>query len=142
MSVRMQPINSTAAALTLDPKVHGETWVTQSLAATWTITLPASTGSGVTFNIYVGTTVTANAIIQVANSADVMFGAVGLATDIAGVTVNTTATDDTITMSGSTTGGIKGSWITLQDVKANQWRVGGMIISTGTEATPFSAAVT
>ncbi len=142
MSVRMQPINSTAAAVTLDPEVHGETWLTQSLAATWTITLPASTGSGVTFNIYVGTTVTANAIIQVANSADVMFGALAIASDIAGVTVNTTATDDTITMSGSTTGGIKGSWITLQDVKANQWRVSGAIISSGNEATPFSAAVT
>ncbi len=142
MSVRMQPINSTAAALTLNPATHGEAWVTQSLAATWTITLPASTGSGVTFNIYVGTTVTANAIIQVANSVDVMFGAVGISTDIAGVTVNTTATDDTITMNGSTTGGIKGSWVTLQDVKSGQWRVGGMLVSTGSEATPFSAAVT
>ncbi len=142
MSYRMQPINSTAATLTLDPKVHGETVVTQSLAATWTITLPAATGTGVTFNVFVGTTVTANAIIQVANSVDVMFGTIAIATDIAGVTVNTTATDDTLTMNGSTTGGIKGSFVTLQDVKSGLWRVGGALIATGSEATPFSAAVT
>jgi hypothetical protein len=142
MSVRMQPINSTAATLTLDPEVHGETWLTQSLAATWTITLPASTGSGVTYNVYVGTTVTANAIIKVANSSDVMFGGVSVSTDAGGVTILTGSTDDTITMSGSTTGGLKGSWVTLQDVKANEWRVSGFLISTGAEATPFSATVT
>jgi hypothetical protein len=141
MAEIMQTIVSTAAALTLDREVHSHTIVKQDLAATWTITLPAATGSGSKFTIYVGTTVTANAIIAVANSADVMFGAVGLATDVAGVTVNTTATDDTITMNGSTTGGVKGSHVTLVDVAANQWMVSGMIISTGTEATPFSAAV-
>lgn len=48
---------------------------------------------------------------------------------------------DTITMSGSTTGGVRGSMVELQDVASGIWMVRGSLVSTGAEATPFSAAV-
>jgi hypothetical protein len=54
----------------------------------------------------------------------------------------TAATSDTITLNGTTTGGVSiGDWIELVDIAADQWTVTGITTSSGTEATPFSAAV-
>jgi hypothetical protein len=64
---------------------------------------------------------------------------VAIATDIAGVTCPTTATSDKITMNGSTSGGLAGSFLRLVDAKAGQWMVTGTLVSSGAEATPFSA---
>lgn len=142
MAYALQPISVTAATVTLDPDIHAETVVILNRAAGVTVTLPASTGKGVRFRILTGTTVSSNNnIIQVANASDVMAGVVSVASDIAGVTCPTTSTSDTITMSGTTTGGIKGSYVELIDAAANVWLVTGALVSSGTEATPFSAAV-
>lgn len=140
MAVTYEPIVATAS-LTLDDKHLGAV-VRLEAAAGLTVTLPASTGKGKKFMIEVGTTVTSNDyIIQVANATDVMEGAVGVTTDAAGVVIPTASTSDTITMNGSTTGGLAGSCIVLVDVAAGKWAVSGALVSTGTEATPFSAAV-
>lgn len=141
MAEIMQVINVTSSTLSLTLKQHAQAIVTMNRAAGFTVTLPASSGSGAAYKIYVGTTLTGNGVIQVANATDILTGVVALATDIAGVTVNTTATDDTLTMSGSTTGGVKGSWVELIDVTTGLWAIRGNIIATGSEATPFSAAV-
>lgn len=116
--------------------------VTLDAAAGLTVTLPAATGKGDTYTIVVGTTVTSNGyVIKVASSSDIMQGALGVTTDAAGVVIPTAATSDTITMNGSTTGGIKGSRVVLTDVASGVWAVGGALVSTGVEATPFSASV-
>ena len=60
---------------------------------------------------------------------------------LVGITCPTAADSDTITMSGSTTGGVRGSMVELQDVASGIWMVRGSLVSTGAEATPFSAAV-
>lgn len=141
---RMQPINVTSATLTLTKEAHSGTTITVNRAAGSTLTLPASTGDGSIFEIVIGTTVTSNSVIvQVANSSDIMSGVAWQAAD-GGSTSNaweTGASDDTITMNGSTTGGIKGDRIVLKDVSANLWTVSIFGAATGTEATPFSAAV-
>lgn len=130
------------ASTTLSRDVHAGTTVVVNAAAGATITLPASSGKGDEYTIFVNTTITSNnLIIKVANSTDIMQGVLGVATDIAGVTCPTTSTSDTITMSGSTTGGVKGSYVILQDVAAGVWEVSGNLVSTGVEATPFSATV-
>ena len=135
-----EPIAVTAST-TLDSRHIGAV-VRLEAAAGLTITLPASSGNGRRFIIEVGTTVTSNDyIIQVANATDVMEGAVGVTTDAAGVTIPTASTSDTITMNGSTTGGLAGSRVVLEDVASGKWAVSGALVSTGTEATPFSAAV-
>ena len=51
------------------------------------------------------------------------------------------AGDDTLTMNGTTTGGLIGSWVQFTDVTAALWMVNGFLASSGTEATVFSAAV-
>lgn len=132
----------TASTLTARVDAHAGVPVVLNRAAGITVTLPAATGSGASFEFIIGTTVTSNStIIKVANSSDVMAGALTVATDIAGVTCPTTSTSDTITLNGSTTGGVIGSRVKLIDVATNLWSVSGELVSTGTEATPFSATV-
>ena len=139
----LQPINITAATATLT-KDHAGGVITVNRAAGSTLTLPASSGTGRIFRIYVGTTITSNSlIVQVANSTDVMAGVCMFAAD-AGDTVvafETAASSDTITMNGSTTGGIAGTMIELMDVSSGVYWVRIVGAATGTEATPFSAAV-
>lgn len=137
------PFNHTASA-TLNRNTHSECMNTINAAAGLTLTLPAASGSGDVYRFYVGTTVTSNSVvIRVANASDTMSGLAVSAAD-GGNTVNgweTASTSDTITFDGSTTGGLVGDMVTLEDVAANKWAVQIVSSSTGTEATPFSAAV-
>ena len=120
------------------------TILTVNAAAGLTLTLPAAAGLGDMFRIFIGTTVTSNSvIIKVANSSDIMAGLALSAAD-GGDTVNgweTASTSDTITLNGTTTGGIKGDYIELVDCAANTWATLVRSSSTGTEATCFSATV-
>ena len=136
-----QPITITAST-TLNRNSHAGNVVNLNAAAGLTVTLPASAGTGDVYEIFVLTTVTSNNyVIQVANSTDILAGAVHLTTDISGTSMPTSTTSDTITMNGSTTGGLRGSWIRVKDMSTGFWALEGGIICTGTEATPFSAAV-
>lgn len=135
-------VNVTAATLTLTHDDHAGRIVTLNRAAGITVTLPDATGSGDVYEIFVGTTVTSNSyVIQAPDADNIIQGVIGVATDAAGVNIPTASTTDTITMSGSTTGGIKGSYVRLVDVAADTWMVSGSLVSSGAEATPFSAAV-
>ena len=141
MSYPLQPIVITAAT-TLSKDTHAGAVVVLDSATGRIITLPASTGKGDVYTIYVKTTVSSGShVIQVANSTDVMNGGVSLSTDIGGTNMLASATSDTITMNGSTTGGLAGSQVTLTDVVAGFWMVSGYLVTTGAEATPWSAAV-
>lgn len=114
--------------------------ITLNLAAGITATLPPATGTGRVLKFFVSTAFTGNGIVRVTTT-DIIQGTLGVSTDAGGVVIPTAAASDTITMSGSTTGGQKGSLIVLQDIASGLWGVSGGLVSTGAEATPFSAAV-
>lgn len=133
-----QPITLTAAT-TLDRNRHKDTLLILDNGTGFTTTLPASTGKGDTYRFYVKTTVTSGAMVVAALTTDIIQGAVGLASDVAGVTCPTTATSDYITMNGSTTGGVLGSYFELRDVLSGTWMITGTLVSSGSEATPFAA---
>jgi hypothetical protein len=144
MGYPFAPIQITAA-VTLDRDVHANgPLLIFNVAAGATVTLPASAGTGDRYRFLVHTTITSNsAKIQVANSTDVMEGCIMTNQD-SGDTVagwETASTSDTITLNGTTTGGLKGDYIELEDAISGFWRVHGMTSATGTEASPFSAAV-
>lgn len=136
----VSPINVTASTLTVSEKEHAGKVITLNLAAGQTITLPAASGSGNKFTFFIGTTVTSDTVIQVANAADTMAGSV-IVDGTTSTMFQTAATSDTMTLDGSTTGGVLGTQVVLEDVAANVWMVNGMLNGSGTEATPFSAAV-
>ena len=137
-------INLTAATLTATNDVHGDKTVTVNAAAGSTITLPAANGLGTRLRFVVGTTVTSNnLIIQAASAADTLTGIALIAQDAANTTVafETASTSDTVTMNGTTKGGLKGNIIELEDIAPGVWSINITGAATGTEATPFIASV-
>lgn len=144
MAVSLNPVTVTASTVSLTRNVHAGTVVLLDRAAGVTVTLPAATGSGDKYVLVVKTTVTSNSdIIQVANATDTMQGVLTSATTTTGAGTHEAAggTDDTITMNGTTTGGIAGSIVELTDVLSGKWQVVGHLVGSGTLATPLSAAV-
>lgn len=137
-------VTVTTSAIVLNPDAHEDKPIILDRAAGIAVTLPASTGSGITYEFIVGTTITSNSTtIKVANATDVMNGFAVQSQD-AGATVQmfeAAASDDTITFNGTTTGGIIGDRVELCDMKAGFWAVRVMAAGTGTEATCFSATV-
>jgi hypothetical protein len=138
-----QPIALTAAA-TLTPKAHANGLIVWNSTTGAALTLPASSGGGDKYTIVINKLIGSGTFkVQVANSTDVMQG-VAYGTADGGDTVNgweTSATSDTISFDGSTQGGKVGDRIELIDMAAGFWQVDVWNGATGTEATPFSAAV-
>jgi hypothetical protein len=98
---------------------------------------------GATFEIFASITKTGNLVVQVANANDVMVGGSKFIDDTSDnmVGFETVAASDTITLNGSTTGGVTFSKITCTAISSTQWKVDVESGCTGTPATPFSAAV-
>jgi hypothetical protein len=126
-------VANVGAALTLTADTHLGVNI-QLNAATGTCTLPASTGTG---NQYVITsTITATSQIVIAAGSDKLFGVCLVAATASGNFVINNNT--TITMNGTTTGGIKGSQIILTDVALNTWVVEANLVGSGTATTPIT----
>lgn len=142
MAYEMEPITVTAAT-TLNRDSHAGNVVVLNSTTGRIITLPASTGKGDVYTLFISATVSSGSHVLVvsAGTTDSFGGGVSISTDIAGITMLAAADSDTITMSGSTTGGVVGSWLRVKDVAAGKWMLEGFLASTGAEATPFSAAV-
>ena len=98
---------------------------------------------GATFEIFASITKTGNLVVQVANSNDVMVGGAKFIDDSSDnmVGFETASTSDTITLNGTTTGGVTFSKITCTAISSTQWKVDVESGCTGSPATPFSAAV-
>ena len=132
----------TASTLTVDSTYAGRI-IPLNRAAGIAVTLPAATGSGASYQFFIGTTVTSNSTTIKVVGTDIMAGVAIVAND-GGATASifeTASDSDTITFDGSTTGGIKGAMVTLVDVSSGLWYVNITGAATGTEATPFSATV-
>jgi len=136
-------VNLAAATLAVTTAAHDSKIVTVNRAAGSTLTLPAATGSGTKLHVIIGTTVTSNGVIIQVTGDDTMTGNAIVCNDTdASVSGFETAADsDTITLNGTTTGGIKGDSVELVDIATDLWWVRVNSSATGSEATPFSAAV-
>lgn len=110
-----------------------------------TLTLPAATGGGGKYRFVVNVVNTSGYVIKAVSGADVFQGAI-IGNDGGGVTTTLRwqagATDDTLTLNGTTTGGVtKGDWVEFQDIATDCWAVRGVVNQSGNEATPFSDTV-
>ena len=133
----------TAATLAVTAAAHAGRLVTLSRAAGIVVTLPAATGTGNPYKFMTITTVTSNDNIIKVTTTDIFAGLALTAQDAAD-TVNgweTAADSDTITMNGTTKGGIKGDMIEFIDAASGLWHIRAVLTATGTEVTPFSAGV-
>lgn len=106
-------------------------------------TLPAPV-VGRTFEFFVSTTITSNSAKIITNSASVfLLGEVFTYTTAtasgAGFAFNG-STHVACTMNGTTTGGIIGTWIRVRCISATQWAINGLIVGSGTIATPAATS--
>ncbi len=137
-------INTTATQLTLSAALHGNRIVTSNAAAAQAITLPQATGTGNKYRIIYQTAATATShTIKVGNSTDCINGLQLVLTSSSAnvIAYKATATDDTITLNGTTLGGVIFSEYTITDVKTGTFQVMGIDYSTGSTASPFTNTV-
>lgn len=133
-----------AGTLALTAALHGDRIVNFN-DADGTITLPSATGSGVRFEVYIGTAATAMSITVAPSTNEEFSGGVNGVDDDADAAYAWKAEDDddTISLNGAATGGKVGDWFRFTDIATGVWLVEGFITqSGGLEATPFSAAIT
>lgn len=135
------------SALTLTAKDHAGRTIALDTAAGSTVTLPAATGTGDKYKFLVSVTVTTNDhIVQVANATDEFAGTI-LQTDtdttdtLASYPALVADNFDTVTMNGTTKGGLIGDVIEIVDVAAGTFAINGHINANGVVATPFGALV-
>jgi len=133
-------VTVTDATVTITDDAHVGQRIVLNRAAGVTATLPAATGSGNRYEFIGAVDATGDQIIQVVGD-DTMAGVAYLGNDSAGASCfYTAATSDTITLDGSTKGGLKGWRVICDDIAADTWAVMVFSEASGTEATPFSAA--
>ena len=123
----------------------GKTIVFNAAAATLVI-LPEPV-LGMTFNFVTGITATGDHEIRAKNDGHGFVGGVLVNSTTAGqadcFSANANGADDFITMNGSTTGGLAGSFVTCRAIlgasAAKAWLVNGVLAGVGsTMATPFA----
>jgi hypothetical protein len=149
------------SSTTLNPVDHAGRIISVggTLAAALTLTLPAinvtanpttsgpgqdpstANNEGVTYTIWVPTTIATSSLKIGTNGTDKYVGTLlSVDTDSSGAVAGFTAasTNDFINLNGSTTGGVAGSWIQIVAIAANKYMVTGVILGTGSVATPFA----
>lgn len=143
----------TTATLTIpnntvdDNNTYNGRTVPLSRAAGIAVTLPTATGSQAVYRFLITTSITSNTTtIKVGAASDYMIGSISVAADTGSVfgavgstTVGTRS--DTITLNGTTQGGVAGSVIEVRDAASGIWQVTGAALGSGVVATPFSATV-
>ena len=138
------PVSVTGATLTCTKDVHAGRTTVISAVAGCAVTLPAATGTGSVYRFVIGSTITSNSTtIKVANATDVMTGRAFVVSDNTAAVLGfaTAAASDTITLNGTTLGGLAGDHIEIIDAITGTFAVRVFTAATGTEATPFSATV-
>jgi hypothetical protein len=149
------------ASTTLSPDTHGGRIITVggTLASNIVLTLPTINTSsnditsgpgqdpntlnnqGVVYTIWVPTTIATSSLKIGTDGTDKYVGSVlSIDTDSANVTVGfvPAASNDFINFNGGTTGGVLGTWVQIVAVATNKYMVTGVVLGTGTVATPFA----
>jgi hypothetical protein len=101
-------------------------------ATGFTVTLPPATGTGNQYVIYVQTTAAGGNYVVSAAGSDKIFGVITIGATASGTFVANN--NVTITMNGTTQGGIKGSCLVYTDLGTNFWFVEGNLVGSGTAA--------
>ena len=96
---------------------------------------------GVTYTIWVPTTISTSSLKIGTDGTDKFVGSLlSVDTDTSGAMVGFTAgaSNDFINLNGTTTGGVAGTWIQIVAIAANKYMVTGVVLGSGTVATPFA----
>lgn len=135
------PIATTAATLSLTAALHAGRTVLQNSVSGCAIALPAAAGTGNFYRVIVKATITSvGVVVSCTPLTDLFIGMAWVMSDNSQAVLAylPAATDNTLTLNGTTTGGYLGHLLEFRDVAAGIWEVQSFGKATGTEATPFS----
>lgn len=124
------------ATMTVDPASHANRNIVFP-AAGGVVTLPAALGTGHRYRFSVKILLTTAVVIN-AVSGDVFVGGCMGATDVAGITFICVPGDDIITFNKTTSGGLAGSYIEIEDIAVGFWQTTGWMVTSGSEISPFT----
>lgn len=139
-------VNVITAAATLTAAQSGSLCIMPDLTGTL-YTLPAAT-VGLTFNFFVSVTNTSGAHKVITPASVFLVGAIsyGIVDTTPGAnpgpkfTGADGSTIRSISMNGSTTGGVIGTAFTVTCISSTQWAIYGLVIASGTISTPFATS--
>lgn len=143
--VKVNSISGSGATVTLTAAQSGSTALFDR-AAGIVYTLPTPE-IGLLYKFFVSTTITSNAAKIITSAAAVYIlgnvlsntvGATPAANDGPKTFAGNGSSHIAISMSGSTTGGIIGTWIECECISSTLWAVRGVVCASGVIATPFS----
>lgn len=125
-----------AATTTLSRYKDVIQYLRTTIAGAQTINIPAATGKNGSFNIFIGVTATGNKVIKAAGTT--LFQGIATMTGGTPGTFGTAANTNTITLNGTTQGGVIGTVVTLRDVAPGIYAAEVKSVGTGIQVTPFS----
>ncbi len=132
-------VNDVTANTTLTVADSGQVFLLDAAAGV-TVTLPTA-AAGLTYTFVVKTSVTSNSYKITAGSSNGYFMgslATTTGTGSADIFTGNGSSDISVTMNGTTTGGLLGTLITITCVTTGLWEVSGTNIASGTIATAFA----
>jgi hypothetical protein len=143
--VSLRVVSLTGTAAITEVLHEGKTCVITGTGAAYTYTLPEATGSGAIYKFIMNQVNTSNTIFTTADAANCsFFGSVNILDKDAAAQAAyaPAATDEIMTLNGTTTGGAIGDYIQFIDMATDKWCVFGQLqCPTGSNpATPFSGA--
>lgn len=134
-------VTAAGATETLTSADCGQTTLLDTDAGS-VITLPAATGSGCIFRFLVTDGVGSNAhVINVVGNDEFVGGLINIGTTADQTDAFTAAQGgdtDRISMNGTTSGGLEGTFIVIQDVAADDWALWGTVVGTDASASPLA----
>ena len=144
------PVNSTNGFRTTGVNITADTTLTANAHsgrvvrvndADCKVTLPAITANniGTTYTIYIETAAT-DLDIKTDGTDKFVGGLYTGVTNATGKTFISGASNDVITMNGTTKGGLAGSFVTATAITTAKYVVSGIILGSGTLVTPFADA--
>ncbi len=136
-------VSAASTVLTVTQALHGNRTMILNNTAPIAVTLPAATGTGASYKFVLNVAATATqSTIKVANTVDVMQGLILSLNTTAGALIGfkNSASSDTITLNGTTTGGGAAAVYTITDIAAGFFQILGMDTAAMT-TTPLSATV-
>ena len=127
------------ASTTITADAYAGKTIVLSAAAGLTVTLPAATGSGARYEFVIGTSVSSNQYRIDAVGNDLMVGVAHVLASATTAFAANGSTHNRLNMTSTTTGGLVGGRIVIEDVAADRWGVTAVLSGSGTGATPFAA---
>lgn len=131
------------ASLSLTLAAHDGKTILMDDAAGTELTLPAAAGTGARFRVLVSTTVTSSASFLACAGSDYFVGHLDQTRGDDDTVISYPAlagdTFDIITLDGTTTGGIIGDWIEVEDIASGIWALKASTNASGTVAIPLTS---